>query len=148
MFHLIHFNCRSLQISIMNVYCIISLCSNSSNDDLSYWYITRNTLSCSFLILLFKVMLWNIHTSGQYLNCQSINAFISILRFLLFSKLVKWDNAIRFIEALAKMEDTWLLELTFDSILTPNNFTMSCSHIKMLPMLAHICSYLCPAKVR
>ena len=44
----------------------------------------RVKLIFNLFILLFIVLLWNIHTNGQYLNWDSINAFIIILNLLVF----------------------------------------------------------------
>ena len=50
------------------------------DDDLSL-YVILNALSCIQFILLLRLRLWNIQTNGQYPNCDSIKAFITILSF-------------------------------------------------------------------
>ena len=47
-------------------------------------YTSTGALSCNLFILLFSVLLWYIHTRGQYPNCDSMNAFIIILNFTVF----------------------------------------------------------------
>ena len=63
------------------------------------------TLSWMRLILLFIVLEWNIHTRGQKLNQDLVNACITILRLLKDIKVAMRSRACNFLLALLKMEE-------------------------------------------
>ena len=72
------------------------------------------------LILLFIILEWNIHIRGQYLNWDSINPFISVLRFLKNVKVAMRPRIFNFLLALLKMEETRWSKLSPESIKIPS----------------------------
>ena len=71
---------------------------SSSKDVIRFLYTTHKALSWILFIRLFNLLLWNIHTNGQYPNWKKTKAFIVTLHWLKFIKCTTFDNAFNFCE--------------------------------------------------
>ena len=103
---------------------------------------------CTWLILLFAVLLQNIQVNGRYLNWESRNGLNKILILSLsryFLTLVRVVNLLlAFMHILFKYSGNFKLL----SMVMPNSFTVLISHILCSPIWAHTCSYFLPEMKR
>ena len=103
---------------------------------------------CTWLILLFVVLLQNIQVNGRYLNWESRNGLNKILILSLsryFLTLVRVVNLLlAFMHILFKYSGNFKLL----SMVMPNSFTVLISHILCSPIWAHTCSYFLPEMKR
>ena len=99
---------------------------------------------CTWLILLFAVLLQNIQVNGRYLNWESRNGLNKILVLSLsryFLTLVGEVNLLlAFIHILLKYSGNFKLL----SMVMPNSFTVLVSYILCSPVWVHTCSYFLP----
>ena len=121
-----------------------SLSKRCSKVDIKSRYTICNALWWRLLILLLSPLLQNIHTSGQYENCEIKNVDISI--FLLFngSMVHCLDNAFNFFPAFLQMDSMWPVNVSLESISIPKSFTFSDSMTSAFSMLAIMVSCLKP----
>ena len=123
----------------------LSLSRSSWNDEIWSLQIILRAFSCNRLILLLLFRLWNIQFREQYLNWDSKKAFTNVL----FWWKVKWQEILaradNFIFALVHKREICLSNSRWLSIVIPSSLTELLSHIKSVPISAHICSDLWPA---
>ena len=86
-------------------------------------YTSLRALSCNLLILLLRVLLWNIQMRGQYPNWDSMKVFMRVRNLSLFIKLVILANACSFWLAFLQIMETWSLKFNLLSMVTPSNLT-------------------------
>ena len=97
--------------------------SSSSNVDLKSLYAKRKALSCSLFILLLRVLLWNIHIRGQYSNCDSMKAFITVLNLSVLKKCEILESACNLRLTFLHILDICSSKSSLLSIEMPNNLT-------------------------
>ena len=94
-----------------------------------------------WLVLLFTLLLWNIHMRGQYPNWDSIKVFKRMRLCLKFDSFARTDSLL---SAFLLKEDTCSLKFRFLSISKPNNSCLLLSQIFSFPILPPKFSFLYP----
>ena len=92
------------------------------------------------LILSFRSLEQNIHSSGQYENCDWTNEFIR--SFLLLNGIIRAIRArvVNFPDAFLQMLFTWVLNFRFLSTVTPKSFSSTLSQTTWPPTRTYTCS--------
>ena len=90
------FSCQNFNISM--VYCerVVLLKQFTKDDDWPF-YVLLIALSFIRFILSLRLRLWNTQLNGQYPNCSSIKAFITILSFVNVCERCKVTKSIMFL---------------------------------------------------
>ena len=101
----------------------LSLISKLSNDvTVSLWTIVR-ALSCSLFNLSLICLPWNIHTSGQYSNSDSINALKRVRLFLKRTNVTTLVKALSFLFAFKQIFVTYSPNLRLLFFVIPGKST-------------------------
>ena len=74
---------------------------------------TRVIVNYTKILLLLSFLLWQIHISGQYLNCELKNAFIKIFFFSIFMKGMILAKTFNFAFAFPHLHSMCVLKLGF-----------------------------------
>ena len=122
-------------------YCKIFI-FNQQNDVFVSLHTIFRFLFSSLLSLPLICLPWNIHESGQYLNCDSIKAVKSIRLFLNRRNLATLVKAISFLLAFEQILDTCFPSFRLLSNVISRSLTSLLSQAISQCILAQICPFV------